>query len=217
MTIFFRWSDVPDHLKTRKMLDEAGLKPAPDQKPVAHKHSGRDRYKLYDVNQAVPKRTVSEGQRHALKKARATAQENATCSRCGYIGNEVRDSGVHLCEDCRFQRKLVRAHNRAIAWAKLVLDTPGAVILDSETTGLYDEAQIVQLAIIDTQGQTLFDSLLRPSVEIESGAAAVHGLTMDALANAPTIADIWPEVRSILDRAERIVVYNAEFDHGRLC
>lgn len=216
-TIYSRWADVPDHLKTRKMLSDAGLKPAPDQKPVATKYSAGVRYSLFDINQAVPKRQMSDAQRTALAAARSKAQENATCKRCGFSGNEVRESGERLCEDCQFARKLVRHHNKAIRWARSALDTPGVVILDTETTGLYDEAQVIQLAILSITGQALFDSYLRPSVSIEPGAAAVHGLTIEMLANAPTIVDVWPVVSVILDSATSIVVYNAEFDHGRLC
>ncbi len=36
------------------------------------------------------------------------------------------------------------------------------VILDTETTGLDERAEIVELSIIDKHGYTLFDSLIKP-------------------------------------------------------
>ena len=99
--------------------------------------------------------------------------------------------------------------NPYATWASNLLR--GAVILDTETTGLDDEAQIIQLAIIDMQGNTLFDSLLRPSCEISAGAAAVHRITADRLIDAPTIVDVIDDVTKILFR-NKVITYNADFD-----
>ena len=103
--------------------------------------------------------------------------------------------------------------NPYATWASNLLR--GAVILDTETTGLDDEAQIIQLAIIDMQGNTLFDSLLRPSCEISAGAASVHQITADKLIDAPTIVDVIDDVKKIIFR-NRVITYNADFDSRML-
>jgi DNA polymerase III subunit epsilon len=46
-------------------------------------------------------------------------------------------------------------------------------------------------------------------------ADAVNGLTKADLADAPTVADLWPQVRASL-RGARVPAYNAEFDRRML-
>lgn len=95
-------------------------------------------------------------------------------------------------------------------WARNLLASTDWVILDSETTGLHD-AEFVQLAIIDHAGAVLFDSLLKPSCEIEPGAAAVHGITTEQVAGAPTFAEVYDDLVDLL-HGRRVLVYNAPFD-----
>lgn len=95
-------------------------------------------------------------------------------------------------------------------WATNVLRS-NAVILDTETTGMDGAAQIIQLGIIDMQGNTLFDSLLRPTVDIQPGAAAVHRMTEHHLTNSPTICDVIEQIREIMFR-RKVIIYNASFD-----
>jgi DNA polymerase III epsilon subunit-like protein len=94
------------------------------------------------------------------------------------------------------------------------VDNPGKyVVLDTETTGLYGE--IIELSIVDINGNVLFDKLLRPKCEIEEGAMAVHGITDDMVAGARTFAEEWPEIHAALtDRV--LIAYNVGFDRERL-
>ncbi len=100
--------------------------------------------------------------------------------------------------------------DRAILWARGLIAAGDFVILDSETTGLY-EAEMVQLAVIDPAGETLLDTLLKPSIPIEAGALRIHGITEAAVADAPTFADIVPVLRGVIAN-RRLVIYNAQFD-----
>lgn len=101
---------------------------------------------------------------------------------------------------------------RACAWAWV--HTRRAVVLDTETTGL--TGQICELSIIDAlTGSVLFDSLIRPSCPIETQAAAVHGITEDDLASAPTLTQVWPAICWALGQSV-ITAYNADFDRGVL-
>ncbi len=88
------------------------------------------------------------------------------------------------------------------------------VVLDCETTGISPKkADIIELAIVDALGETLFESLLMPhdSITIEERASGVNGITSEMLEDAPTLADTWPELREILTSAH-LVTYNASFD-----
>lgn len=96
-------------------------------------------------------------------------------------------------------------------WAQRMLGNPQAVIIDTETTGLSGSAEMVQLAIIGIDGQTRYNSLLRPSVLIPDQVVALHGITNEHVQNAPTILAELPTVRPILE-AGPVIVYNAKFD-----
>lgn len=61
------------------------------------------------------------------------------------------------------------------------------VWLDTETTGVDIEyARIVQLAILDTNGDALFESLLKPDIPIPPEVSAIHGIYAADVEDAPT-------------------------------
>jgi DNA polymerase-3 subunit epsilon len=85
------------------------------------------------------------------------------------------------------------------------------VILDTETTGLEQDDEIVEIAIIDHQGEVLFDTRIRPQKSIPSVATEIHGIDNDMVATAPRWDEIHDAVYAVL--ADRnVVVYNAAFD-----
>lgn len=88
------------------------------------------------------------------------------------------------------------------------------VILDTETTGLADDDQIVELSIIDMQGRTLLDTLVKPTVPIHPKAQAVHGIRHADVLKAPSLPELASKLDTIL-RDRRVITYNARFD-GRL-
>lgn len=97
---------------------------------------------------------------------------------------------------------------------KEFLDRSDVLILDTETTGLGDRAEIVEIAIIDTTGATRFESLTMPQGRIPREASDVHGLTRKKLKEEG--AKPWPElhnqVMEIIRSAHIVLAYNAEFD-----
>lgn len=98
----------------------------------------------------------------------------------------------------------------AIAWAREVLDDKRTVILDTETTGLQD-AEFVEIGVIDRLGNTLFESRVLPTIPISDGARDVHGISNEDLVDEPAFDDVYPRLRGIL-KGKRVVVYNAAFD-----
>lgn len=85
------------------------------------------------------------------------------------------------------------------------------VFLDVETTGLTGIDQVLQVGIVDYLGEVLVDTLIKPTCEIAEGAAAVHGITMPLVADAPWFADVWAVVSTIL-RNRVVIAYNADFE-----
>ena len=85
------------------------------------------------------------------------------------------------------------------------------IFLDTETTGTQRFSEIIEVCLIDEQGQTLFHTLVNPTVEIEPMASAVHGLTLTDVKDAPRYPEIHEEiVRYTHNRV--VVAYNASFD-----
>jgi DNA polymerase III epsilon subunit-like protein len=95
-----------------------------------------------------------------------------------------------------------------IAREKLTLNP---VYLDTETTGIGPYDEIVDICIVDHDGQVLLDTLVKPTFRIPTDAAAIHGISNEMVANAPEWLDVWDEVRGILE-GRHVGVYNADFD-----
>lgn len=90
----------------------------------------------------------------------------------------------------------------------------GTVILDTESTGLNTGVKLdepVSIAVVSPSGETLFHRRIRPSVTIDDGAAAVHGITAEQLADAPTFGEVWPELAVLLD-GKTIAGWNIPYD-----
>lgn len=57
-------------------------------------------------------------------------------------------------------------------------------LLDVESTGLGIHAQAIEIGVTDSKGNVLLDVRLLPTVPIEEGAAAVHGISLEMLGGA---------------------------------
>lgn len=102
----------------------------------------------------------------------------------------------------------------SISWARKVLKNKHKyVVLDTETTGLTDNDEIIQLAVIDLDGNTLFNELIKPSNKksISKKATDVHGIKMSMLKSSPTFDEIAKPLKSVL-KGKTIIAYNSAFD-----
>lgn len=85
------------------------------------------------------------------------------------------------------------------------------IFMDTETTGLHNRAEIVEICLIDHAGEVLLDTLVRPRRPIPPDTMRIHGITNEMVAQAPTWLQVWPQVEALL-RERYIGMYNAEFD-----
>ena len=95
------------------------------------------------------------------------------------------------------------------------------IVLDTETTGL-DPRQghrIIEVACIEMVNRRFtghhLHKYINPERDIDEGAAAVHGITLDFLADKPKFADIVDEFLEFINGAE-LIIHNAPFDIGFL-
>lgn len=87
-----------------------------------------------------------------------------------------------------------------------------SVILDTETTGLDYDDEIVQIAIIDGEtGEKLLNELVKPTKPISKESSNIHNITNEKVANSPSYNEIHQKVLTILND-KNIIVYNSDFD-----
>ena len=107
----------------------------------------------------------------------------------------------------------VRDRQQSVDWARRLLSTD-FLILDFETTGLRD-AHIVQVGVIDRQGNTLLDTLVNPGQRIPQDATRVHGISDEMVRDAPAFNSLYVQL-SVMLAGKVVVAYNASYDEGVL-
>ncbi len=85
------------------------------------------------------------------------------------------------------------------------------VFLDTETTGIGPHAEVVEICVVDHEGNILVDTLVKPRGEVEPGAQTVHGINDDMLTDAPGWERVWPQVEEVL-QGSNTGIYNLDFD-----
>jgi DNA polymerase III subunit epsilon len=85
------------------------------------------------------------------------------------------------------------------------------VFLDTETTGLDGNAEIIEICVIDHDGVVLIDTFVKPIRSIPFDAMRIHGISNDMVANAPSWAQAWPQVEAVLQN-RYVAIYNDDFD-----
>jgi len=95
------------------------------------------------------------------------------------------------------------------------------IVLDTETTGLDPRSghRIIEIACIEMENRRLtgrhLHKYVNPEREIDEGAQAVHGISLEFLADKPKFADIVDEFLEFINGGE-LVIHNAPFDIGFL-
>ncbi|EMD5224798.1 3'-5' exonuclease [Salmonella enterica] len=159
------------------------MKPAPGAEPVRmYKSPYGGKYGVWRLADCVPMREVKP---QTEKQRQAAAQ---------------------LGLQSRMKSERGRAARLAHTWL-----SQDPVFLDTETTGLDDTAQALEIGLVNTRGETIFETRLKPTVSIDPAAAAVHGISEAELADAPSWPDIAPQLLHHIGRRP-MVIFNAEFD-----
>lgn len=105
---------------------------------------------------------------------------------------------------------MITARQEAIQIARQKLAL-APVYLDTETTGIERNSEIIEICIIDDQENVLFQSLVKPQSPIPPDVIRIHGITQAAVENAPIWPAVWPEVERCLS-GRSLGIYNADFD-----
>jgi DNA polymerase III subunit epsilon len=100
---------------------------------------------------------------------------------------------------------------RASAWARSLLLRSDWVVLDTETTGLDGDDEIIQIAAIAPDGTAVIDELIRPTKPIPAEATAIHGIRDEDVEAAPRFPEVFDRLRAAVE-GKTIVIFNAAFD-----
>lgn len=95
-----------------------------------------------------------------------------------------------------------------------VIRSGNFVVLDTETTGLR-QAEICQIAIIDSSGKILLDTLIKPVDKIPLEASEIHGITDEMVVDCSDFKHWKPIIERLTD-GKNVIVYNADFDRAML-
>jgi DNA polymerase-3 subunit epsilon len=91
------------------------------------------------------------------------------------------------------------------------------IVLDTETTGLHANLgdRVIEIGCIELLSRNVtersYHTYLNPGREIDEGAAKVHGLTAEFLADKPKFADVAKDFIDYVSGAE-LIIHNAAFD-----
>ena len=93
------------------------------------------------------------------------------------------------------------------------------IVLDTETTGLdYTKERIIEFAAVRLENgkvKDTYQTLINPEQHIRKSSIAIHGITEDMVADAPTEKDVMGEIFEFIGDAP-IVAHNAIFDYSFL-
>lgn len=98
-----------------------------------------------------------------------------------------------------------------IEFKKLGLNNTDYLIIDTETTGLQKDDEVIELAIIDFTGQELYHSLYEPQKEVHWAASKVSKLTKKKLVGSSKFSDEWSRIVGLIGN-KKLIAHNATFD-----
>lgn len=134
---------------------------------------------------------ASSKQLMALEKAREKSKENR-------IKKEQEEIE---------KRQLIRSE----LFREILKNKDDYVILDVETTGLDSDDEIIEISIIDIDGNTLLNTYVDTDKEINYSAYEVHGITKDDIKDSPNFQDIIKDIdKAIFNK--KVLAYNSAFD-----
>ena len=87
------------------------------------------------------------------------------------------------------------------------------LVIDTETTGVDPFGdELLQVSIIDSDGNTLFNSYFKPFAVSWNEAEKINGISPEMVADSPRISEKIAEISNILYDAKAIIGYNTRFD-----
>ena len=219
--IFGGWDKVPSNLKSKTELKKLGLEPTTGADfQVWNSYNW---IPIYDISKTTPILPPTIEEKLALSVTRKIARQDKkdrTCSNCFAIVKYRASIIESLCPDCREEKELNEWLRDTSAQALVIFQNwfknkQEYIILDTETTGLDCDAEIVEIGICNMDGHVLFESLVKPLRSIPSEVTEIHGIDDAMVFNSPSWPKVWAKIQPLLHN-KTILIYNSQFDSGMI-
>ncbi len=200
-----------------KKTSEPSTEPKPPRKPRAKKAT----------SEPVPKTSKGRGKaaKEPAEKTSSKREKTLVKDRADFILSSARGEGwaaqYKQIEKtaCRSDAvEWLRAHVEETLWAREFLSSDPWLypLLDTETTKRGADAEITDISVMLHDETVLVDTLVKPASAITARSSEITGLRAADVADAPTFAEIVPQLAKAFARARGFVAYNGDFDHGIL-
>lgn len=88
-----------------------------------------------------------------------------------------------------------------------------AIVIDIETTGLEEDDEILQVSIIDFNGNVLFNEYIKPTRKKQwTEAQRINGISPEMVNDCKTFSCYKNQIQEIFDSTDLIIGYNYNFD-----
>lgn len=137
-----------------------------------------------------------------------------TCVKCG---KDIRYKRK-LCKACYEEDMAIRrAEGDAHRATYFGMSPEKVLFFDLELTGFYDRDEILSITIVDANGKTIMDTLVKPShTKKWKKTEKIHGITPEMVENAPLLSDLTPEIKRIFEEADNIIAYGVSTDFSHI-
>lgn len=172
-----------------------------------------DKAKFEDWKNGI--KAPTEKQLKAIEKARNTSLKNRTC-KCGRVVSNKNYLFDGKCGYCIEEENIEKQRMETTKEFQEFLDNKDKyLIMDTETTGLDYDDQIVEIAICDMDGNALLNTKVFTEKPISVEASNVNGIYNEQLKGKPTISEINNNILDII-KDKIVLIYNSSFDERML-
>lgn len=147
---------------------------------------------------------------HMEQNQTQNEQRIPKCKRCK---RRARMEGTNLCEICyaKKQKEMEEEYKQSRRLFRRWYFKRDWLVLDTESTGGGREDEIIEIGVIDAEGNVLFESLVKPSQSIPERTTEIHGITDEMVQDAPTWVEVWPQVSAII-QGKPVLMYASDAD-----
>jgi DNA polymerase-3 subunit epsilon len=207
----YTWNNKPTDLLAKSDLAQQGLEPPSSAHRRGVIWSVRESifYDLFHVADARPITTPMLPDAVVPTNMRTLPASAAACQRCDKavaLPAELNADG--LCADCEHDLKLAAARRNVIEWAKEMLAQDECLVV-SIAIASDNKPEIIEVAVIDSIGNVLLNTLVRPTMPIPSEATARYGITDKDMDVAPAFPEVYGHLMSLVSK-RMVIAYNAK-------
>ncbi len=136
------------------------------------------------------------------------------CVRCG---KDIRYK-KKLCTACYAEEMAIRrVEGDAHRAAHYGMDRGRILFFDLELTGFYVHDEILSITVINGYGELVMDTLVKPIKKKKwKDSEKIHHISPEMVEDAPTLAELIPEIKRIFDGADHIIAYGVSTDFSHI-